>query len=199
MQSTRAERQADGGLALPARVANEQQARHVRHRDQQQHARSPLQHPQKRTRVADVEVTKRTDGDRETFVRVWMLARQPLGDGAQLDLGALAAHTVAQTSNDAIGTLFTIGQRGARQLHWCPHLRVGVGMRKRWRHHADDGVRAAVELDAVADNRRPGVEPPPPQVIAQHDDGVSSRLPLVGQEGPAEPLVECRAARTVLP
>ena len=111
-----------------------------------------------------------------------MLARQPLGDGAQLDLGALAAHTVAQASDDAIGALFAVHQRGARQLYWCPHLRVGVGMRERWRHHADDGMRAAVELDAVTDNRRSGVEPPPPQVIAQHDDGVSSRLPIVGQE-----------------
>ena len=95
MQSTRAERQADGGLALPARVANEQQARHVRHRDEQQHAGGPLQHPQKRTRVADVEVTKRTDGDREALVCVRVLTREPLGDGAQLDLGALTAHAVA--------------------------------------------------------------------------------------------------------
>ena len=47
------------------------------------------------------------------------------------------------------------------------------------RHHADHGVRDAVDRDRAADDRGIAAEPASPQPVAQHDDRVGTWLRLV--------------------
>ena len=64
--------------------------------------------------------------------------------------------------------------------------RTLAGEHKRPGHHADDGIRTAIDHHRAADDRRIGAERSPPQSIAQHDHRATALVLLQGEGAPQD-------------
>jgi hypothetical protein len=115
-------------------------------------------------------------------VRVRVFARQAPGDRSQLDFGPLGGYALPQPRDDPEGPLLAVVERRARERDRRPQLGDRGWMRETRRHHAHDGMGAAIELQRRADDVGARVESPAPQCIAQDDDVVSSGLPIFARE-----------------
>ena len=70
----------------------------------------------------------------------------------------------------------------ARKRKWHPNLRVKIPQAETAGHHADDGVRIAIDPHHAAEHSRISVEFLPPQLIAQNHNVVMTELLLAGQD-----------------
>ena len=111
-----------------------------------------------------------------------LLLREPLVQRAELLLGDGLRHAGRQPHD-------RIDQRqvGARRRQRQPEPVVAVPAEPR-RHHADDGVRPAVQPQRPAERRRAALEQPQPQPVAQHDDrfGLAVRPDVGRLDRPAD-------------
>ena len=181
-----AERGAHGDVALARRAARERQVRQVHATDEQQHPHGAEQHIQRASELrADQDVDVPLDGDAPTFVRIGIVGRDPRADGIHLGARLFDRHARLQTSKRGhpmeVARAFT-RLEGKRP----PHLREAAIERGALRHHADDGVRLAIERERSPDDAGVGAERRRPQLVAQHDDVLFARFVLVGRERTAE-------------
>ena len=110
----------------------------------------------------------------------------PRAERPQRVLGPRRRHAVAQPRDRAERALLPIVELAARERDRHPDVGERIGMRERRRHHADDVVAAAVELERLADDVGPGGEAAPPEGIAEHDDVAPSRIVVALEQRPAE-------------
>lgn len=67
-----------------------------------------------------------------------------------------------------------------------PELVLPGGKLEARRHHADDFVRIAAEIDGAPDDGRVPAEPTLPQPVTDQHDGTPSALLVLGSEGPSK-------------
>ncbi len=115
-------------------------------------------------------------------VRVRALALERPGDAAELAARLLDRDAVREARHDVEVARVAAGPR-AREAQGSPHLGVLREGEAR-RHHADDRVHHAVELDRA---KGPVVAParaPLPQPVAQDRRRAAARLVLIAREAP---------------
>lgn len=132
--------------------------------------------------IADVKIAKVADGDRPIRVCIVVVARLLLRGCDELCFRATAADAWPKPRNDTKRALLAVLQQRGRKRQGSPELRSRIGMRKRPRHHADDGVASSVQLDRASHHFGRCVKPAAPQRVAQHDDVVAPSLAVLRQK-----------------
>ena len=160
----RAERGADGELLLPVRAANQQQDRDVGAADEQQRRDRAQQQEEPRPHRPGIHLDDAAQVDAELIG----IARRRLGgelleDRLQLGVGLRGGDAGPDLQG---GAVIDVGL--------CPDLERHVDIRfapaEPRRHHADDLIVLAHELNRPPDHRRIAGVVALPELIAEHDD-----------------------------
>ena len=77
-----------------------------------------------------------------------------------------------------------------------PHL-LRFGKTESRRHHANDGVRLAIDFDAPADDARIAVIAALPDFVAEHHDRFGARPVIIFAEGAAEDRLDTESGKQV--
>ncbi len=180
-----AERGAQRQLAAAARGPRQRQRCDVGARDEQHGARQAEQHQHDSSRAAGGLLAERHHAGGQALVGVRIRARQPCGDDGHLASCLRHRDAICQPREQAQRPAAAIGSPLVEhQRH--PELGLSLPERretKRARHHADDGERLAVQLDAPSDDPGVRAESPCPQAVRDHDDVASPRLVVSGLDG----------------
>ena len=192
--AARAERDADRHLLVPCRGAREQQAGHVRGRDEQQQpdGREEQQHG-----LPDIghEIgAQRRQLDARELVAGGEVALERRRHGVHVGLRAVDRLRGLQPRHHREIAVVALrrGIDGGRQriVRHAPVRRDpgagSIGVVDRRRHHADDRVWFVVDAERLADRVRPRAEALPPEPVAQDRDPRRARPFVGGGEGAAE-------------
>jgi hypothetical protein len=175
-RARRAEGGSDRDLALPRRPAGEQQVRHIRARDQEDERHGPGKDHEGRPILARELRMQRQDASAPAGVACRKLGRERRGDGGELGLRARDADTGFELRD---GLHVTAGDvtRVGRQHVRPPEIRRFARDREfldeqpeALRHDADHGLRPAVQLDGLADDRLIAAKAALPEVVAENHD-----------------------------
>ena len=145
-----AQRGADGHLAAARGGARDQQAGHIGAGDQHDEAHRHHQHQQGRAYAAHHAVLQQVGVDAHGVVGRGILLLEALRDGVEVgagggqrDVGLQAGEDMEAGARSAIEELAAgLAERGEDLA-----LEVRVGVAEAGRHHADDGVRLAIEIE----------------------------------------------------
>ena len=188
-----AERPPDRHLADAPFSASQQEARHVGARDEQKESHRHRQQHQPRANGAEDLVVERNRKRLETHrLRVRAFPRAGTRDRAQL-LVCLRERRARGEPRHGVEAMVAALRAGRIDRERRPQLgRLGevfsvIGRQlKAFRHDADDGELAPVDTNTPVQDGGVAAEPPLPERMAQHDDGIASLDFLVGRERAAE-------------
>ena len=205
--ASRAERRADGELAVPPQQARERQVRHVGARDQQHQAGRPEQDQQHRPGIprhlfAHAGGRRREAGAGPIGGLVVRgeapaddvdVGRRPLAGDARLQ----PAEDVQDREHARVLIDPALG-RGAKRARRRRHVDV-VLLRvvRHVRQHADDGVRPVVHLEHLPDDVPVAAELALPVRVADDQHRRRARLVVVGHERAAEDRLDAEDAEEV--
>ena len=182
-----AERQPHGDLAALGDRLGEQQVRDVGAGDElDEDAGRQQQHQAHDDAGRRQPLEQRAHPHPAAVVGVRVLPRQGRGDRGELALGARDLDSVGEARHDLEAVIVTgaVGPQAERR----PDLGV-LGEREDGGHHADDGVRRAVEHQRAARHRGIGVEPLLPEPVADERDARALGAVLLFREtSPADRL-----------
>ena len=172
----RAERAANGELALSRRRLRQQQVRHVRARHQQQESHRAEQDQQRRASLARDRVLQRDD-DSVLEEVIALLARRVVnapGDRADVSIRLLDRHTVAEAPDRGV-----VVRRPARVLAVQIGRQPQIHVRREaesGREHADHGEDRAVDLQVRLREIPRRSEMLPPVSVADENGGAGPFL-----------------------
>jgi hypothetical protein len=113
------------------------------------------------------KATQRLDVDAPSEVRLRILRLERRGDPIEVQTRLLDRDAGLEPAHHLPRVVAAILERIGLHRRPC----AGVGWKlEAARHHADNGVRDAVDHDRLADRTRSPFEPLPPDTIAQNDD-----------------------------
>ena len=159
-RAARADGRADGDLALPDGGAREQQARHVRARDQEQKGRRAEEREERRAEEADDLRCERNRARAPVAVRRRIFCAEPPPERAQLAV-CRGDGDVPLQAKDRLHEMRAAAVLRDVPGDPMPHaglVRIGEPPR----HHADNGEERAVQGDRLADDRRIASKPVAP-------------------------------------
>ena len=113
---------------------------------------------------------------------------QILGERRHLGLRALERDAGLEPRRE-IQVLVRVAAGERRRLERERHEQIGLAgeeAREALRHHADDLIRLAIQLDRLSDRARLAGKEPRPHAVAQHDDVLLARVVVVAAERAAE-------------
>src|SRR5439155_20035579 len=127
-------------------------------------------------------------GREELFERQYLRHSLVIGemhagdDPLELEPSVVRADAGPQSANDGPGVrIVGVGREEKRSPHLCIVREGEAGQ-----HHADHGVRHAVEDDTPSNDRRVAGERAVPELIAEYGDVIPSRRVLAGDEASAK-------------
>ena len=152
-----AERRADRHLLRPLLRPRDQQVRHVRRRDRHPEQRDDdEQSDQLGVGRAREPVTGAPDEQVEIAIRFRVAALHPAPCGGQLRAGLLDRRAGPEPAEHEEAAVRTVGP--VLEVRRRERVHVGRDHLEVFRHHADDRVRHAVDLDRLPEHRRVGEE-----------------------------------------
>ena len=178
---------AERQFPLAALGSDQEQARHVRARDQEQQPGPAEQCEQHRAEDADDDFRQGKHAGTLAAVRVRVLFLELPGDDLRVGERRLDRDTLLEPGNPLEAVAASPQVARTRRVDRRPQLHRPPGRELEIPgKHADDGVGHAAERDAPADHVRACAEPRSPGRIAE-DHGVGRPWQiLAGQEVPAE-------------
>jgi hypothetical protein len=180
------ERGSDGQLARADGETREEEIRGVAAGDRQHERDRQQQHHQAKAEVADNGLVQPFAGGAAVDVLVGMVAPQALGDSRQFTVD-LRQRDVLPTAPVQVQVVLVVHRQPLDgECHRYDHLGLVGNRLKGQRHHADHGVRLAVEAQDLSERVRSSAEAPQPQTMPDHRDQIAPRPILVGREGTAQ-------------
>src|SRR6266705_375928 len=137
---------ANGYFATPAGRAREKKVRDVGAGNEQDKAHGSEHDPELVAKAAHERLTHGDDHGIHVAIRVRKLFFEPFGDGAQIGAGLLERHSVFYAANTSPAMGASPADILERHVERNPQIGVVRTAEPRG-HHADDGVRIAIELE----------------------------------------------------
>ena len=163
---------ADGGahrdLAGAHAAAGEQQVGDVAARDEEHERHRAEQDEQPLTVVADDFRVKGIRDPDPDLVVVGILLRHLLINRLQFRIRLRDRHAAREPPDSGQVVVVVAGELLRREGDRCPQFRGVGGDVEGGRHHADDGVRDAVQTNLPAEDPGIGAETSRPQPVAEH-------------------------------
>ena len=190
-----AEREADGGVALPRHGARDEDARGIERRDREDEQRHDEQRRHRRTRGAEDLVDEEQRVLLGAFVLVGPRALDLIGEHIQLRL-RLFERDARLHPRDAFehGVVARFRRRIVGRLQRQDEVRVAREVQLR-RQHADDGELVALEIDRLPDDLLLRAEERRPEAMT--DDRHRSRAGLMLRLGEQPPMQRAHAEERV--